>query len=88
MNALSSRLASPARALVLALAITAAAARGGDAQQAAAAAPPTPEVGSMAPDFAIPGATRFGLLRDHVRLSDYRGQTVVLAFFFKARTKG
>ena len=42
----------------------------------------------MAPDFAIPGATRFGLLRDHVRLSDYRGQTVVLAFFFKARTKG
>jgi peroxiredoxin len=42
----------------------------------------------MAPDFAIPGATRYGLLRNPVRLSDFRGQTVVLAFFFKARTKG
>lgn len=42
----------------------------------------------MAPDFTLPAATRYGLLRDAVRLSDYRGQTVVLAFFFKARTKG
>ena len=58
------------------------------AQQPAAPATPTPEVGTMAPDFAIPGATRFGLLRDPVRLSDFRGQTVVLAFFFQARTKG
>jgi len=49
---------------------------------------PTPEVGTMAPDFTISGATRFGVLRDSIRLSDYRGQTVVLAFFFKARTKG
>jgi len=47
-----------------------------------------PGVGAMAPDFTLPGATRYGLLRDPVRLSDYRGQTVVLAFFFKARTKG
>ncbi len=47
-----------------------------------------PAVGDVAPDFAIPGATRYGLLREPVRLSDYRGQTVVLAFFFKARTKG
>jgi len=58
------------------------------AQQPAAPATPTPEVGTMAPDFAITGATRFGLLRDSIRLSDFRGQTVVLAFFFKARTKG
>lgn len=59
------------------------------AQQPSAAAPqPTPEVGSMAPDFTIAGATRYGLLRDSVRLSDFRGQTVVLAFFFQARTKG
>ena len=58
------------------------------AQQPAAPATPTPEVGTMAPDFSIPGATRFGLLRDPVRLSEFRGQTVVLAFFFKARTKG
>jgi peroxiredoxin len=36
----------------------------------------------------LPGATRFGTLKDPVKLSDYRGQTVVLAFFPKARTKG
>jgi len=58
------------------------------AQQPAAPATPTPEVGTMAPDFTIAGATRFGLLRDSVRLSALRGQTVVLAFFFQARTKG
>jgi peroxiredoxin Q/BCP len=55
------------------------------------AAPPGPaalEVGAVAPDFAIPGATRFGTLKNPVRLSDYKGKTVVLAFFFKARTKG
>ncbi|MFQ5888624.1 MAG: redoxin domain-containing protein [Gemmatimonadota bacterium] len=49
---------------------------------------PLLEVGDMAPDFALPGATRFGILRDPVRLSDFRGQTVVLAFFFQARTPG
>ena len=47
-----------------------------------------PEVGQAAPDFSLPGATRFGTLKDPVKLSDYRGQTVVLAFFPKARTKG
>jgi peroxiredoxin Q/BCP len=47
-----------------------------------------PEVGAMAPDFQLPGATRYGLLRDPVRLSDFRGKTVVLAFFYRARTKG
>lgn len=46
------------------------------------------EVGAMAPDFEIPAATRYGVLRDPVRLSDYRGKTVVLAFFFRARTRG
>ena len=46
------------------------------------------DVGDVAPDFSAPGATRYGLLRDPVKLSDYRGKTVVLAFFFKARTKG
>lgn len=49
---------------------------------------PGPRVGDVAPDFALPGATRYGLLRDPVRLSDYRGRTVVLAFFSQARTKG
>ena len=45
-------------------------------------------VGEMAPDFALPGATRFGVLDEPVRLSDYRGETVVLAFFFRVRTRG
>ncbi len=56
--------------------------------QAAPAVPPPLEVGAVAPDFALPGSTRFGLLQQPVRLSDYRGKTVVLAFFFRARTRG
>jgi peroxiredoxin len=36
----------------------------------------------------MPGATRFGALKAPVRLSDFKGKTVVLAFFYKARTKG
>ena len=77
------------RSLVFASALVASAAIAAPAQQPATPQPPpTPEVGSMAPDFAIAGATRYGLLRDPVRLSSFRGQTVVLAFFFKARTKG
>ena len=54
--------------------------------------PPTPPtklaVGSIAPDFELRGATRYGVLGNPVRLSDFRGQTVVIAFFYKARTKG
>jgi cytochrome oxidase Cu insertion factor (SCO1/SenC/PrrC family) len=46
------------------------------------------QVGQRAPDFQAPGATRYGLLRDPVSLSDFSGKTVVLAFFYKARTKG
>lgn len=46
------------------------------------------EVGAEAPDFALPGATREGVLDEPVRLSDYEGKTVVLAFFYRARTKG
>jgi len=45
-------------------------------------------VGEKAPDFALPGATRYGVLKNPVRLSDYKGETVVLAFFFKVRTPG
>ena len=58
------------------------------AQQPAASAGAPPEVGSMAPEFSLAGATRYGVLRDSVRLSDFRGKTVVLAFFYRARTKG
>jgi cytochrome oxidase Cu insertion factor (SCO1/SenC/PrrC family) len=50
--------------------------------------PPPLEVGAVAPDFELPGATRYGVLRDPVRLSDLRGKTVVLAFFFRVRTRG
>jgi hypothetical protein len=46
------------------------------------------DVGQMAPDFELAGATRYGILRDPVKLSDYRGKTVVLAFFFRVRTRG
>ena len=61
-----------------------------EGQQTAVVAPvaPGPGVNDVAPDFALGGATRYGLLKTPVRLSDYRGRTVVLAFFYQARTKG
>jgi hypothetical protein len=61
-----------------------------EGQQTAVASPvdPGPRVNDVAPDFALAGATRYGLLKTPVRLSDYRGRTVVLAFFYQARTKG
>ena len=49
---------------------------------------PPLEIGAVAPDFSLPGATRYGVLANPVRLSDFKGKTVVLAFFFKARTSG
>jgi len=56
---------------------------------ASAPAPrPGPEVGSLAPDFTLPAATRYGRLAEPFRLSQFRGQTVVLAFFVQARTRG
>jgi hypothetical protein len=54
----------------------------------AAVLPSGPQVGQVAPDFALSGATRYGLLKTPVRLSDFRGSTVVLAYFYQARTKG
>jgi peroxiredoxin Q/BCP len=45
-------------------------------------------VGDTAPDFVLPAATRDGVLPLPARLRDFRGQTVVLAFFYKARTGG
>ena len=58
------------------------------APPAAPAAPPPLEVGAVAPDFTLPGSTRYGLLQGPVHLSDFRGKTVVLAFFYKSRTRG
>ena len=59
------------------------------AAQQPAPPPPTPlAVGTEAPDFTLPVATMAGVSAAPVKLSDYRGKTVVLAFFFRARTKG
>jgi hypothetical protein len=62
-----------------------------DAQQpapTAAAIAAGPGVHDVAPEFTLQGADRYGLIKTPVRLSDYRGSTVVLAFFYQARTKG
>jgi thioredoxin-dependent peroxiredoxin len=45
-------------------------------------------VGTPAPEFALTGATSAGVADHPVRLRDFRDQTVVIAFFYKARTKG
>jgi peroxiredoxin Q/BCP len=58
------------------------------AQQATAPAPAGPAVGETAPDFTAPGADRSGTLSAPIRLSDFKGKTVVLAFFPAARTGG
>ena len=74
----------------LALALSLVLAPAGLLAQSSARPATTPplEVGAAAPDFSLPGATRYGVLAKPVRLSDFKGKTVVLAFFFKARTSG
>jgi len=47
-----------------------------------------PQVGDQAPDFSLPGASKAGVREKALRLSDFRGQVVVVSFFPKARTKG
>ena len=44
--------------------------------------------GEEAPEIQVAGATRYGILREPVSLRELRGETVVLAFFFRARTGG
>jgi len=51
-------------------------------------ATPPLQIGAVAPDFTMKGATRYGVLAKPVHLSDFKGKTVVLAFFYKARTSG
>jgi peroxiredoxin len=46
------------------------------------------ELGAVAPEFSLPGATSEGVLEAPLKLSDFKGKTVVLAFFYKARTGG
>jgi peroxiredoxin len=45
-------------------------------------------VGTMAPDFQVQGATRYGLIAQPIRLSQFRGKTAVLAFYFRVRGGG
>lgn len=68
---------------VLALAVGAVNPMASEAQEAEPLA-----IGAVAPDFSLPGATRYGVMEGPIRLSDFKGKTVVLAFFFKARTGG
>ena len=78
------------QALLVAVALSSAAAAL-NAQQPAQPAPPQYpplEVGAVAPDFALPGGTRYGVLREPIHLSDFHGKTVILAFFFRSRTRG
>ncbi len=57
-------------------------------QPAAAPVNGTPlSVGADAPDFTLSSATKEGLAGP-VRLADLRDKTVVIAFFFRARTSG
>jgi thioredoxin-dependent peroxiredoxin len=62
------------------------------APAAGQAAPPPPQhflaVGTMAPDITLTGATKYGIIQAPIKLSDFRGEPVVLAFFFRARTRG
>ena len=54
---------------------------------APASAMPMPNVGDMAPDFMFAPISGTGIAPTK-KLSDYRGQTVVLWLFIKARTRG
>ena len=67
---------------------TAAALHAQNPPAAAPALPPAIAVGQVAPDFALPGADRYGTFKEPLKLSDFHGKTVVLAFFFRARTRG
>lgn len=63
----------------------------GPADVSAQQAQPTQQflpVGAPAPDVSFTGATRYGMLAEPVRLDQFLGQTVVVAFFFRARTAG
>ena len=57
-------------------------------QPAAAPPPPVSMLGQVAPDFTLPSVTRESGAVRPFHLADFRGQTVVLFFFPKARTKG
>lgn len=58
------------------------------ASSAAAQAPVALKVGDVAPDFTVTAVTAAGVNAKPFKLSEHKGETVVLAFFPKARTSG
>lgn len=68
------------------LALAAGLAAGPVQAQEAAVQGPLP-VGAAAPDFTLLSATRLGQ-GELVSLRDFKGQVVVIAFFYRARTAG
>jgi len=58
------------------------------AQATAMSAATALKVGDMAPDFSVTTVTSAGVEARKFKLSEHRGETVVLAFFPKARTSG
>ena len=83
------RLSSKTARVTFALAAVAVSAQGLFAQTTTP--PQTTEplaVGAMAPEFSLAGATRYGVLDQPINLSDFKGKTVVVAFFPRARTRG
>ena len=46
------------------------------------------KVGDVAPDFTVTSATAAGVDAKPFKLSDHKGETIVLAFFPKARSNG
>jgi thioredoxin-dependent peroxiredoxin len=78
----------PSLRLTIALAITPMVLAAQQSSPASTRTTPPLAVGAVAPDFTMKGATRYGLLSNPVRLSDFKRKTVVLAFFYKARTSG
>lgn len=45
-------------------------------------------VGTEAPSFQLVGADAEGVLEDSIGPSDFAGHTLVIAFFFRARSSG
>lgn len=74
--------------IAAALVISAASIAGAQQTPADSTAAAIPAVGDTAPDFSFRAIDRNGMAAKPARLSDYRGQTVVLWFFVKARTRG
>ena len=76
------------RHLLAALVVSCVVSAGAHAQGAPATAPVALKVGEAAPDFSLVTVTAAGHSAKPFRLSEHRGETVVLAFFPRARTQG